>query len=58
MLLVDAGGTGVGVAADRVLGVAEGDADVTRPPWTRCSACSRRDSGGAGVRLQDHSRRP
>ena len=33
VLLVDAGGTGVGVAADRVLGVAEGDADVTRPPW-------------------------
>ena len=33
VLLVDAGGTGVGVVADRVLGVAEGDADVTRPPW-------------------------
>jgi chemotaxis signal transduction protein len=33
VLLVDAGGTGVGVVADRVLGVAEGDADVVRPPW-------------------------
>jgi len=33
VLLVEAGGTGVGVVADRVLGVAEGDADVTRPPW-------------------------
>lgn len=33
VLLVDAGGAGVGVVADRVLGVAEGDADVVRPPW-------------------------
>ncbi len=34
VLLVDAGGAGVGVLADRVLGVAEGDADVVvRPPW-------------------------
>jgi hypothetical protein len=32
-LLLDAGGTGVAVAADRVLGVGEGDADVLRPPW-------------------------
>jgi len=33
VLLIDAGGTGVGVVADRVLGLAEGDADVMRPPW-------------------------
>ncbi|WP_234945268.1 chemotaxis protein CheW [Anaeromyxobacter sp. Fw109-5] len=33
VLLVDAGGAGVGVVADRVLGVAEGEAEVTRPPW-------------------------
>jgi hypothetical protein len=33
VLLVDAGGTGVGVLADRVLGVGDGDADVVRPPW-------------------------
>jgi chemotaxis signal transduction protein len=33
VLLLDAGGTGVAVAADRVLGVGEGDADVLRPPW-------------------------
>ncbi len=33
VLLLDAGGTGVGVLADRVLGVAEGGEDVVRPPW-------------------------
>lgn len=33
VLLLDAGGTGVAVAADRVLGVGEGEADVLRPPW-------------------------
>jgi chemotaxis signal transduction protein len=33
VLLLDAGGTGVGVVADRVLGLAEGDAEVVRPPW-------------------------
>ncbi|MFO0583628.1 MAG: chemotaxis protein CheW [Anaeromyxobacter sp.] len=33
VLLIDAGGTGVGVVADRVLGLAEGDAEVLRPPW-------------------------
>lgn len=33
VLLLDAGGAGVGVVADRVLGVGEGDADVVRPPW-------------------------
>ncbi len=33
VLLVDAGGAGVGVVADRVVGVAEGGEDVTRPPW-------------------------
>lgn len=33
VLLLDAGGTGVGVVADRVLGLAEGDAEVLRPPW-------------------------
>ncbi|MGC3999658.1 MAG: chemotaxis protein CheW [Anaeromyxobacter sp.] len=33
VLLVDAGGTGVGVVADRVLGVGEGGSDVVRPPW-------------------------
>jgi hypothetical protein len=33
VLLLDAGGVGVAVAADRVLGVGEGDADVLRPPW-------------------------
>ncbi len=32
-LLLDAGGTGVAVAADRVLGVGEADAEVLRPPW-------------------------
>ena len=33
VLLIDAGGTGVGVVADRVLGLAEGDAEVLRPRW-------------------------
>ena len=33
VLLIDAGGAGVGVVADRVLGLAEGDAEVVRPPW-------------------------
>ncbi len=33
VLLLDAGGTGIAVAADRVLGVGEGDADVLRPAW-------------------------
>lgn len=33
VLLLDAGGAGVGVVADRVLGVGEGDEDVARPPW-------------------------
>jgi hypothetical protein len=33
VLLVDAGGTGVGMLADRVLGVGEGEANVVRPPW-------------------------
>lgn len=33
VLLVDAGGAGVGVVADRVLGVGEGGPDVIRPPW-------------------------
>lgn len=33
VLLLDAGGAGVGVVADRVLGLAEGDAEVLRPPW-------------------------
>jgi len=33
VLLLDAGGTGVAVAADRVLGVGEGEADVLRPAW-------------------------
>ncbi len=33
VLLVDAGGAGVGVLADRVLGVGEGGPDVVRPPW-------------------------
>jgi chemotaxis signal transduction protein len=33
VLLVDAGGAGVGVVADRVLGVGEGGHDVVRPPW-------------------------
>ncbi len=33
VLLVDAGGAGVGVVADRVLGVGEGGPEVIRPPW-------------------------
>jgi chemotaxis signal transduction protein len=33
VLLLDAGGTGIAVAADRVLGVGEGDAAVLRPQW-------------------------
>lgn len=33
VLLVDAGGAGVGVLADRVLGVGESGPDVVRPPW-------------------------
>jgi chemotaxis signal transduction protein len=33
VLLLDAGGAGVGVVADRVLGVGEGGDDVLRPPW-------------------------
>jgi chemotaxis signal transduction protein len=32
-LLLDAGGAGVAVAADRVLGAGEGEADLLRPPW-------------------------
>lgn len=32
-LLLDAGGTGVAVAADRVLGPGEADVDLLRPPW-------------------------
>jgi chemotaxis signal transduction protein len=39
VLLLDAGGTAVGVVADRVLGVAEGRADVVRPPWDAVFAC-------------------
>jgi chemotaxis signal transduction protein len=33
VLLLDAGGSGVGVAADRVLGVGEPVEPVVRPPW-------------------------
>jgi len=33
VLLVDAGGTGAGVVADRILGLGEGGDDVLRPPW-------------------------
>jgi chemotaxis signal transduction protein len=33
VLLLDAGGAGVGVLADRVLGVGEGGQDAIRPPW-------------------------
>ena len=33
VLLLDAGGSGVGVAADRVLGVGEPGGDLVRPPW-------------------------
>jgi chemotaxis signal transduction protein len=32
-LLLDAGGTGVAVAADRMLGAGEGEAELFRPPW-------------------------
>lgn len=32
-LLLDAGGAGVAVAADRVLGAGEGDLELLRPPW-------------------------
>jgi chemotaxis signal transduction protein len=33
VLLLDAGGTAVAVAADRVLGPMEADGDLLRPPW-------------------------
>lgn len=33
VLLLDAGGSGVGVLAERVLGVGERSGDVVRPPW-------------------------
>lgn len=33
VLLVDAGGAGIGVVADRVLAAGEGEAEVIRPPW-------------------------
>ncbi len=33
VILLDAGGAGAGVLADRVLGMGEGDGDVLRPPW-------------------------
>jgi chemotaxis signal transduction protein len=33
VLLLDAGGTGVGILADRVYGGGEGGEDVVRPPW-------------------------
>lgn len=33
VLLVDAGGAGVGIVADRILGVGEGGEGVLRPPW-------------------------
>ncbi len=33
VILLDAGGAGAGVVADRVLGVGEGGGDVVRPPW-------------------------
>ncbi len=33
VILLDAGGAGAGVVADRVLGDGEGRADVVRPPW-------------------------
>jgi chemotaxis signal transduction protein len=33
VLLLDAGGSGVGIVADRVLGVGEGTGEVVRPPW-------------------------
>lgn len=33
VLLVDAGGAGIGVVVDRVLAAGEGDDEVIRPPW-------------------------
>ena len=33
VLLLDAGGSGVGVVADRVLGLGEATGEVVRPPW-------------------------
>ena len=33
VLLLDAGGTGVAVAADRILGAGEGEAELLRPAW-------------------------
>jgi chemotaxis signal transduction protein len=33
VLLLDAGGTGFAVAADRVLGAGEGEPELLRPPW-------------------------
>jgi len=33
VILIDAGGTGVGVVADRVLGAGDGESDALRPPW-------------------------
>jgi chemotaxis signal transduction protein len=33
VILVDAGGAGVGLVADRVLGVAEAQEGIVRPPW-------------------------
>lgn len=33
VLLVDAGGAGIGVVADRVLAAGEGEPEVIRPPW-------------------------
>ena len=35
VLLIDAGGSAVGLVADRVLGVGEGEVDpsILRPPW-------------------------
>jgi chemotaxis signal transduction protein len=33
VLLLDAGGSGVAVAADRVLGAGEGEVHLLRPPW-------------------------
>jgi chemotaxis signal transduction protein len=33
VLLLDAGGSGIGIVADRVLGAAEATGEVVRPPW-------------------------
>jgi chemotaxis signal transduction protein len=33
VLLLDAGGAGVAVVADRILGADEGEAEIVRPPW-------------------------